>query len=356
MSVSEREKISGIVARKGYRYQDVIVAYKLVIKKFKEINYETEGADYIHDHYNNRHDVNVIEFYQCKYQETGQYKISSFFSVVLPTFINFYKDYNKHDKKLLFIFETNQTFDPMLKYFFNYCYSLSRNRITYQKFIGLIKRFRGINIPFQREIKILENSERNRFLRGIQGIQIQCESMITELIEYLKFRFPNDYENKLLTILGYIYKQNQGIISSQELHYKCKIPYSVFPASIQTDIGESASYSFQSLKDFDDQVQTAERISIADTHRINRKILGILNENVDIVENNIIKEDLMVDIYDLSESEASIIENKKRLKELHKEKRTIYTDIEEHIRFQRRIKDQYNYAFDNTKNEEEENQ
>ena len=356
MSVSEREKISGIVAKKGYRYQDVIVAYKLVIKSFKEINYEIEGADYIHDHYNNRQDVNVIEFYQCKYQDTGQYNISSFFRGVLPTFINIYKDYNEHDKALLFILETNQTFDPMLRNFFNYCYSLSRNRINYQRFIGNIQRFRRINTPFQREIKKLELSERNRFLRGIQGIQIQCESMITELIEYLKLRFPNDYENKLLTILGYIYNQNQGIISHQELHYKCKIPYGAFPASIQPDIGESASYGFQSLKDFDDQIQTAERISIADTHRINKKTLDILNESVDTIENNIIKEELMGDIQDLSESEASIIENKKRLSELHKERRTIYTDTEEHIRFQRRIKDRWNYAFDNTKNEEEENQ
>ena len=353
MAVSKREKISGIVAKKGYRYQDVIVAYKLVIKKFKEINYESEGADYINDHYNNRHAVNVIEFYQCKYQETGQYKISSFFRGVLPTFINIYKDYNERNKALLFILETNQTFDPMLQYFFNYCYSLSRNRINYQKFIGLIQKFRQINTLFQSEIEKLESSEHNRFLRGIKGIQIQCESMITELIEYLKLRFPNSYENKLLTILGYIYNQNQGIISSQELHSKCKIPYSIFSASIQPDIGESASYSFQSLKDFDDQIQTAERISISNTHTINKRMLDILNENVDTIENNIIKEELMEDIQDLSESEASIIENKKRLSELHKERRTIYTDIGEYIRFQRRIKDRWNYAFDNTKYEEE---
>lgn len=356
MSVSEREKKSGIVAKKGYRYQDVIVAYKLVIEKFKEVNYEIEGADYIHDHYNNRHDVNVIAFYQCKYQETGQYNINSFFRGVLSTFINIYKDYNEHDKALLFFLETNQTFAPMLRYFFNYCYSLSKNRISYQKFIGRIQRFRPINTPFQREIVKLELSERNRFLRGIRGIQIQCESMITELHEYLKLRFPNDYENKLLTILGYVYNQNQGIISRQELLHKCKIPYGVFLASMQPDISESASYSFQSLKDFDDQIQTAERISIADTHRNNKKMFDILNESVDTIENNIIKEEIMMDIQDLSESEASIIENKKRLSELHKERRTIYTDLEEHIRLQRRIKDRWNYALDTTKNEEEENQ
>lgn len=355
MSVSEREKISGVVAKKGFRYQDIIVAYKLVIKNFKEINYEIEGADYIHDHYNNRQDVNVIKFHQCKYQETGQYNVSSFFKGVLPTFINIYKDHNEHDKALYFILETNQTFAPMLRNFFTYCYSLSRNRISYQKFIGNIQRFRQINTPFQREIKKLGPSERNRFLRGIRGSQIQCEIMITEIIEYLKIRFPNDYENKLLTILGYVFNQNQGIISRQELHYKCKIPYGLFHASIQPDIGESARYSYQSLKDFDDQIQTAERISIADTHNINKKMLDILNESVDTKEDNFIKEELVGDIQDLSESESSIIENKKRLSELHKERSTIYTEMEEYIRSQRRIMDRWNYSIDTTNDEEEEN-
>ncbi|MFW9873641.1 MAG: hypothetical protein ACFFG0_11090 [Candidatus Thorarchaeota archaeon] len=79
-----------------------------------------------------------------------------------------------------------------------------------------------------------------------------------------------------MTILGYVYNQNQGIISLQELFQKCKISYGVFLESKQPDIGESASYGFQFLKDFDDQIQTVERISIADTHRINRKMPKIL--------------------------------------------------------------------------------
>ena len=62
----------------------------------------------------------------------------------------------------------------------------------------------------------------------------------------------------------------------------------------------------------------------------------------------------MEDIHDLSEFEAGIIENKKRLSDLHKERRTIYTNIEEHIRFQKRIRDRWNYAFDTTKFEEDE--
>ena len=354
MSVSEREKFSGVVAKKGYRYQDVIVAYKLVIERFKEINYESEGADYIYDHYNNRHDVNVIEFYQCKHQETGQYSISSFFRGVLPTFINIYRDYNERDKALLFILETNQTFAPMLQSFFKACFSLSKNRISYQRFIGQIQRFRQINTPFQREIKDLDTAERGRLLQGIRGNQIQCESMITDLIEYLKPRFPNDYENKVLTILGYVYNQNQGIISRQELFHKCKIPYGVFPSSIQPDIGKSASYSFQYLKDVEDQIQTAERELSTDIHIITKGTYDILKDSVDSIKDNIIKEELKTDIQDLSESEASIIENKKILRKIHKEMSTVYANMEEHIRVQRRIKDRWNYALDTTNNEEEE--
>ena len=84
--------------------------------------------------------------------------------------------------------------------------------------------------------------------------------MITDLIDYFRVRFPNGYENKLLTIIGYIYNQNQGIISRQELYNKCKIPYSIFSASEQPNISDSASLSFQSLKDLDAQSQTAERL------------------------------------------------------------------------------------------------
>jgi len=157
-----------------------------------------------------------------------------------------------------------------------------------------------------------------------------------------------------LTILGYVYNQNQGIISRQELFHKCKIPYGVFPSSIQSDIGKSASYSFQYLKDVDDQIQTAERKLSTDIHRITKKTYDILKDSVDSIKDNIIKEELKTDIQDLSESEASIIENKKILRKIHKEKSTVYANMEEYIRFQRRIKDRWNYALDTTNNEEEE--
>ena len=275
--VSKRQKISGVIAKRGYRYQDLIVAFKLLIKKFREVNYEAEGADYIYDHFDNNAEINIIEFYQCKHQGTGGYQPKSFFREVFPTFIKIYHDYAKKDKALFFLLETNQSFHPRLKSFFNSCLSLAVNRISIERFFTQIKKFRSLEIQLMRELKKLEKQEHSRFLRGIRGAQLTCESIISYLIDFLKIRFPHNYEDKIYQIIGYIYDQDQGIISRQELFNKCKIPHSCFLSSEQFEDSIESKGSIQQLKDFHDKIRIDERETVSNIHNSSRRIIDVLS-------------------------------------------------------------------------------
>ncbi len=344
--VSERQKISGVIAKRGYRYQDVIVAFKLIIKKFREVNYEVEGADYIYDHYNNNDEINIIEFYQCKHQKTGGYQPKSFFKEVFPIFIKIYHDYVEKDKALIFVLETNQSFQPTLNYFFNFCLSLARNRISTERFFAQLKRFRSLESQLRRELNKLEKQEHSRFLRGIRGVQVSCESIISGLIDFLKIRFPHNYEDKIYKIIGYIYSQDQGIISRQELFNKCKIPHSCFSSSEQFEDSIESKGTIQQLRDFHDKIRIEERETISNIHSSSRRIIDVLSESIDSVDNFVKKEELQEDLEQLSESEAKIIEDKEILSQMYKEKSTVYADLEEKTRLVKMIGDRWNYAFD----------
>ncbi|HEC37076.1 hypothetical protein LCGC14_1518220 [marine sediment metagenome] len=346
--ISKRQKISGIIAKRGYRYQDIIVAFKLLIKKFREVNYEAEGADYIHDHYNNYTEINIIEFYQCKHQETGGYQPKSFFKEVFPTFIKLYQDYVERDKSLVFVLETNQSFQPTLRTFFTSCLSLARNRISTEKFFGQIRRFRSLDSQLWRELKNLKKQEHSRFLRGIRGSQVPCESVIYDLINFLKKRFPHRYEDKIYKVIGYIFGQDQGTISRQELFSKCKIPHSFFPSSEQFEDSLESKGPIQQLRDFQDKIRINEKETVSNIHSSNRRIFDVLSESINSIDDNAKKIDLKEELEQLSETEAKIIEDKETLSQIYKERSTVYADLEEKTRMVKMVRDRWNYAFDDS--------
>ena len=79
-TVSDRQKISGIIAKKGFRYQDIAVAHKFGIQLWDQVYYEGEGADYTREYHVKERDFNALIFVQCKTQSTGSYTLSTLYA------------------------------------------------------------------------------------------------------------------------------------------------------------------------------------------------------------------------------------------------------------------------------------